>query len=255
MSTWQALGQELQAWSDAGRRATFWWRDDDAERPTPALDRLLALARSARVAPALAVVPAGAGRELADALAEGEDVAVLCHGLGHRNHAPTDAKKAEFGPHRPVFEMLGEVAAGHERLKLLFTGRALPVFVPPWNRIDPELSRRLPLAGFAGVSAFGPRAAEHPVPGLVQVNCHFDLTDWRGDRGFVGESRALAALVEHLRARRGGAADGDEPTGVMSHHLVLDEAGWNFLGRLFEALEKCDGAHWLSPREAFNLAP
>ena len=33
MSSWDALRTELDLWQDAGRDASFWWRDDDAETP------------------------------------------------------------------------------------------------------------------------------------------------------------------------------------------------------------------------------
>lgn len=39
--TWEAFAAEIAAWRDAGLEVEFWWRDDDAGRPTPALDRLL----------------------------------------------------------------------------------------------------------------------------------------------------------------------------------------------------------------------
>lgn len=38
---WDRLAAELDRWDAAGRRATFWWRDDDAVAPTPALDACL----------------------------------------------------------------------------------------------------------------------------------------------------------------------------------------------------------------------
>jgi hypothetical protein len=253
MAGWPELHRELDAWAAAGRRATFWWRDDDAEAPGPALDRLLGLAERTAVPLALAVVPAGAGRPLAAALAGRFDV--LTHGLTHRNLAPAGERKAEFGPHRPVHEMLADVATGRNRLGLLFGRRALPVFVPPWNRIAAGLVPRLANAGMQGLSALGARRAAEAAPGLAQANCHLDPIDWRGGGGFAGEAAALGALVEHLRARRLGQADAAEPSGLMSHHRVQDEATWNFVERLLGETRARDGAHWLSPREAFNLPP
>ncbi|MDA0702442.1 MAG: polysaccharide deacetylase, partial [Proteobacteria bacterium] len=41
MTDWHAFSQELDRWAADGRRATFWWRDDDARAPGPALDALL----------------------------------------------------------------------------------------------------------------------------------------------------------------------------------------------------------------------
>src|SRR5216684_8019215 len=63
---WLDLERELDAWRAAGRSATLWWRDDDAVRPTPALDRLLAIA--AGVPLALAVIPGPTGAPLAERL-------------------------------------------------------------------------------------------------------------------------------------------------------------------------------------------
>jgi hypothetical protein len=40
-----ALGRELDIWSGFGVSPRLWWRDDDVAARTPALDRLLALAR------------------------------------------------------------------------------------------------------------------------------------------------------------------------------------------------------------------
>lgn len=253
MAVWADLRRELETWGEDGRRATLWWRDDDAETPGPALARLLSLAEGSGVAPALAVIPAGAGTPLAEMLAGRHDV--LTHGLEHRNWAPAGERKAEFGPHRPVDEMLADADAGWRRLRRLFGRRALPVFVPPWNRLAAALLPGLAGAGFAALSTLGPRAEAEAAPGLRQVNCHVDPINWRGARAFVGEPAALDAVLTHLRARRLGQVDGNEPTGVMSHHRVQDDATWAFLERLFVETLECDGAHWLSPREVFSLAP
>ncbi len=255
MTGWAALDAELEAWRAARDTPTFWWRDDDAGRPGEALERLLELGARWEVPLALAVVPADCGRPLAERLAKAPDVAVLPHGLGHLNHAPEGAKKAEFGAHRPLFELLGDVATGWNRTRLLFAAKALPVFVPPWNRLAPSLVPRLADAGLRGLSRFGPRAAALAAPGIVECNCHLDLLAWRGNRGFVGEAEALAAVVEHLSGRREGRFDSAEPTGVMSHHLAHDEGCWRFLGRLFEHLRKGGIGRWLSAVEAFNVPP
>jgi hypothetical protein len=63
------------------------------------------------------------------------------------------------------------------------------------------------------------------------VNSHVDLIDWKGTRRFVGEDAALAALVGALSMARAG--DG-EPVGVLSHHLAMDEAAWDFLNSLWK---------------------
>ena len=57
MSPWQRLSAELDQWQALGRAATLWWRDDDAETATPALEKLLGLQRRHGVPLALATIP------------------------------------------------------------------------------------------------------------------------------------------------------------------------------------------------------
>jgi hypothetical protein len=239
---WDVFDAELAHWRDAGRAPPVWWRDDDAIEPSAALDRLLALAGAFGVPLTLAVVPAAAGGPLAGRLAgEPDGVRVVQHGYAHQNHAPAGMPRMELGTHRPAMIVVGELGTGWLALERLFGTRTLPVLVPPWNRIDPVLVPMLPEIGFRGLSTFGARRRREPVTGLLQVNTHVDLVDWRGSRGFVGEERALAGLTDGLRQRRleksdprGGTA---EPIGLLSHHLVMDEPGWGFLARLFDRLK------------------
>src|SRR2546423_10040818 len=87
--SWRELEEELVRWHDEGRIADFWWRDDDATAPSPALDELLQLSKRAAVPLALAVVPLEARRELFDGL----EASVLMHGSDHRNRAAPGEKK------------------------------------------------------------------------------------------------------------------------------------------------------------------
>lgn len=237
MSGWRALDEEIARWRDSGRTAELWWRDDDAADATAALDRLLDLHRETGMPLALAVVPATATSALAARLAGEPGVDLLQHGYAHVNHAPPADKKCELGAHRPAMMVLGELGTGWLALERLFGGRALPVLVPPWNRIAPALVPTLPEIGFAGLSTFGPRPRAEAVRGLRQVNVHLDLIDWKGHRGFVGEAAALTALVAALEAARRSS----EPVGVLSHHLVMDEAAWDFLRSLLEKARTMSG--------------
>ncbi len=260
MSTWRDLERELDAWAEAGRDATFWWRDDDAVAPGPALDRLLDLAARHDLPVTLAVIPAHSTSALALRL-EGEEPATpVQHGFAHKNHAPPDEKKMELGPHRPAELMCEELARGAAVMGALFGAGALPVLVPPWNRIDPALIETLPELGFAGLSTYGPRPATPTAAGLSQVNTHVDIMRWKEPRGFRGEENTLAVLLCHLRARRtaeagGGALDPLEPTGLMSHHLVHDDAAWRFLDGLLAVLARHRAARVMDAAEAFGLSP
>lgn len=230
MTSWAAIDEELARWRDAGRTPTVWWRDDDAVDATPALDRLLSLQRTHGVPLALAIVPAGATPALAARLAQVPGIDLLQHGYAHSNHAPPGEKKSELGPERPAMMVLGELGTGWLALERLFGPAVLPVLVPPWNRMAPGLVPALPEIGFRGLSTFGIRPQRRFVSGWVQVNTHIDLIDWR-TRRFAGAEAVLDALARALAAARAGS---EEPLGVLSHHLAMDEAAWDFLSSLWE---------------------
>ncbi|MGE5639716.1 MAG: polysaccharide deacetylase family protein [Clostridia bacterium] len=251
MSAWRRLDEELDAWRAAGRCATLWCRDDDACGDSPALRRLLEIARAAGAPVALAVIPAAMRRDLVEAVAPSGIATVLQHGYAHRNHAPPQSRKWELGAHRPVRATLGELERGLSALRLSFGEQFLPMLVPPWNRIDDGVVGGLAESGFRGLSCLGPRAAARPAAGIAQCNVHVDLIAWRRERAFVGVEAALERLLDHLRARREGRVDASEPSGILTHHLDMSAAGWQFLADLM-ARTKERGAAWLDARAAFG---
>lgn len=252
---WDALGDELDAWAAAGRTAGFWWRDDDAVAATPALDRLLAIADAHDVPMALAVIPAQAEPSLFARLERAPRATVLQHGYAHRNHAPTGAKKSELGDDRPAATVLAELARGRALLDTATGDRALPVLVPPWNRIGEAVRARLGEAGLTGLSTSRPRTHRRLDGGFVQANIHVDPIDWpaqrRGDGSFHGDPTVLDAALRHLRARRSGAVDTSEPTGFLTHHLVMDAATWRFAERFAAAVARHPAARWIAPGALF----
>lgn len=244
---WRPLLGELDRWAAMGRQARFWLRDDDAVEPSPALDRLLALAGGAAIPLTLAVIPARTGADLAARLDGAAQVGVALHGWSHENHAGPGEKSQELGPHRPAATVLAQLRAGRERLARLHGARFLPLLVPPWNRIDPALVPRLGEAGLSALSVFGPEQGG-PVP---QANCHVDLIDWRGSRG----GREAAALVADIvaRLRDGGGAAGS--VGVLGHHLVHDEPAWAFLAELVDRTAGHPACRWTSVTEVLAAGP
>ncbi|MEK1889897.1 MAG: polysaccharide deacetylase family protein [Phyllobacterium sp.] len=237
---WQPLSEELQRWSVTGRSARFWLRDDDAVKPTSALERLLQLGNRHQVPMTLAVIPAYAEKSLAERLAGERGVAVVVHGWSHQNHAPSDAKKQELGLHRPQDTVLRQLGEGISRIRTLFPERFVPALVPPWNRIDQSLIAELPALGFDALSVFGPaktaQAALIPV-----VNTHVDLMDWHGTRGCRDHGELVAAIVKELQQRFDST---DEPIGILAHHLVHDESAWQFLEKLFAVVSGEPKAGW-----------
>lgn len=256
---WRELDQELDAWAQSGRPATFWWRDDDAVAATPALRRLLELADAEGISPALAVIPRQAERTLFAALAGYPGAAILQHGYAHANHAPRGAKKSELGDARPAADVLAELAAGRALLAARSDGRAQPVLVPPWNRIDAAVAAGLGSIGLAGLSAAKPRAARRDARGIVHANTHVDPIDWAalraGGRPFAGAAAALGAAVAHLAARRQGLVDAEEPTGLLTHHLVMDDDAWTFAAGFIRATRRHKSVRWLDPLAVFDAGP
>lgn len=287
-----AIRAGLDRVGQAGRRLPVWWRDDDAVRDTPALDRLFGLSRRFAIPVAVAAVPSLVDPSLAARLRAEPDARVLVHGWRHANHAPAGEKPAEFGPHRPLTEMASELRRGREAIRSAFGNQALDVFVPPWNRIAPEASALLAEAGYTGLSTFGlvtssarepsPRGGEggvrgcdssgkgsppHPVgsrrldpgsgPGqalsplgrghprsssadredggeIVTIDTHIDPIDWRGTRSLLAPERIAAAFTRDLAGWLESGSE--EPFGLLTHHLVMDDATWSFCEDLVETV-------------------
>jgi len=251
MSHWNRLDEELAQWADAGLTASLWWRDDDAAAPCPELERLTSLSAACHVPVGLAVIPGRATPELAGFLKGFDHLEIMQHGFAHHNHAEAGAKKNEFPDTRERKAVLADLMSGRRLLSEL--GLGAQVLVPPWNRFDQRLLPVLPGLGLRGISTFGPRERANAVPALAQVNTHVDPVNWRGDRLFLGEAPVLAQLIAHLAARRLGEVDAEEPTGLLSHHLDHDDAGWDFIARLLDLTGGHSCVKWLGVGEAFGF--
>ena len=248
--TVELLERELDAWAASSRCATLWWRDDDAERDSPALRRLVAIAQTHDVPVTIAAVPSTLDRSLDVALSACARATIVQHGYAHRNHARPGERSAELGDQRPVAARLDELAHGHERLAKAFGERFMSVLVPPWNRIATDIVAALAPAGYCGLSCFGPRAAAMPAPKLMQSNAHVDPIAWRRDRAFIGGDATIERLVRHLAGRRSGCI-ADEPTGLLTHHLAFAEDAWAFVDALMMRTRRHPAVAWLAAPDVF----
>jgi hypothetical protein len=136
--------------------------------------------------------------------------------------------------------VLGELAEGVRRLGALFGGQFVPVLVPPWNRIDKALLPRLAEIGVTGLSVFGPEKAS----ALPTVNTHADIMDWHGTRGCRPTADIVADVVKRLGEMESGGA-----MGLLTHHLVHDEAAWAFIDGILSATAGHPACCWCSLRE------
>ncbi len=233
---WSPLRRTLARLRAQKQSLPLWWRDDDAIKPTEALAQLAMLSDAIAIPVHIAVIPATATKTLADHLQVHQRLIPVVHGWRHVNNAPPDAKKSEFGTPRETG--LTEPGRAHARMQQLFGTAYLPLFVPPWNRLDPMFLPALKTAGFLGVSAFTARQSQEAQPGLYQINTHVDPIDWRGTRGLKDPERLLAETITVLEARLEGSQDATEPFGFLTHHLVHSPQVWEFSRRfLTELLE------------------
>jgi hypothetical protein len=245
MAPLETLVAELDRWP--ADSIGLWLRDDDAVDVSPPLERLLDLRAAFRLPLLLAVIPGTVQATLAKRLARETAVYPCQHGWLHRNHAPQGQKSAEFGAHRPLEALLADLHVGRDRLAGVFGDRVAAVFVPPWNRIAPDLIPLLPAAGFRMLSAFRPVMAE--VPDLPLLHPDIDVIDWRGGRlprSPDDIAREAAATLSTRRLR------GERTTilGLLLHHLVQEPEAWLMLEGLLRpmmehpALRPADPPPW-----------
>ncbi|MBO6511140.1 MAG: polysaccharide deacetylase family protein [Roseibium sp.] len=241
------LTAHLDWFAERGRKVRFWWRDDDAIEPTPLLDRLLAHANQHNVDVALAVIPKNATEALAERLATERHAWVLQHGWQHKNFQRKDLreKAAELGTRRDPDELMAQLVEGKARLESLFGTKFIHAMVPPWNRIAPEISRRLPGIGIPGLSSF----TWHNFPRTHQVQSHIDILKWKKQVRFIGWESARLRFDLQLTRRRNGT---HEPVGILTHHLAHDEGCFEFLDEFLAIAAHHDGAEWPEVKGLFG---
>lgn len=239
-----AMHMELDAWRLAKRTPTLWWRDDDAADAGGELRRLLDLSTRYEVPLGLAVVPLKATPQTVRMVNRAPLVTVLQHGSDHENAQPPAHPPGQFADTARAEGMAADLIAASRALDQ-FERRA-PVYVPPWNRVQPELGRALPIAGLSGLSGFGGARLQAP---LARLDVHVDILRWKGRPRFKGRGRVAGRLRRELRTRRLMGHWG-EPIGVLTHHLDHDEGAWRFLESLFAWTTRSRTVNWTSVTQA-----
>ncbi len=220
LALWR-LTRELDRWARLGRTPLIWWRDDDARQPTPALDRLLALAGDRPLS--LAIIPDGDLAALAARLARARNVTVSQHGVDHVNRRPAGQPPSEY----PQGCGAGDMAAriGRARAAMAAADLAPRFYTPPWNQIEAPLAGALASLGFQGLSAWTGGA---PTGALARIDADLDILRWRGQPRFKGGGRVLGRLRRLLAQRRRRGAY-DHAIGLLTHHDAHDPQAWAFL--------------------------
>ncbi len=222
-----------------------WWRDDDAGRYHARLDRLLALAAATGRPLGLAVVPAWLDDASARRVQAVPGVHVMQHGWVHADHAPAGAKSIELGGIIELGACRAALRQGASILRTAFGDRFLPVMVPPWNRIDKSCLEVLAGLGFAGLSTFADDARGTSC-GLVHINTHIDVIDWRGTR----RMKPLEQLLDEVD----GALSNPELAvlGLLSHHLEMSLDDMERMRQLMAHVDRLGRCRWVGPASLFS---
>ncbi len=264
---WAEVRHELDLWADLDQTAKFWVRDDDAFEMSGQLARLDALAGRHGISVGLAIVPGKLDPGLVNYLNSGtRNFRPMCHGWKHINYGPPN-RPAEFGRDRPLSRQIEDAAAARQVFRQNFSG-SRPIFVPPFNRISHSLIRALPTLGFAALStipsslertlirlaarlAWSPVASLDALSSFPRIDVHIDVIDWASRTAF--DAKKIAdTLVQQLRGRRRAGFGAAQPIGLLTHHLVHDEAIWRACDELLDvlrphvAVEFTDLADWSS---------
>lgn len=247
--TWSMLLRELDAWNRAGSVATFWWRDDDAVSDTKELDDLLSCAGETPVA--LAVIPKLADATLSKKLAACPSVTVLQHGWEHVNHA-LQGSNSEYPAGRDERELEYEFRLGSTILQAEYPDRYIPVFAPPWHGFSDSYIPLLVNVGLRALTRKGARSKARAME-LSVSNVHCVPILWSSPPSFGDDDEYLASILDHLDGRRSGRYDPDEPTGILTHHLVQDERSYRFMGQLRKIVSDHPSSRWLGAREVFGI--
>ena len=159
-------------------------------------------------------------------------------------HTDDTGAPSEFRPDEPARDVAARLAEGWAALEGF--ERRLPVYVPPWNALAPNVEEALKLSGHEALSAWSSLSR----PG--RVDAHVDVLRWRGGPRFAGRERVLGRLTEALRMRR---REGlwNEPVGLLTHHLAHDEPAWRFLEDLLLFAPLQGSVEWPRASVLFGL--
>ena len=216
------IGPELARWKASGHAPVVWWRDDDARRPTPALDRLLTLSSRFEAPITVAAVPDGDIQALAQACRAVDGVELAIHGFRHENRAASGRPSGEVNDLERLADVVLELGTALDVFRR--AGARASLFVPPWNNAHPTLKAALALHGLE-LSCYGEFRSEDA---SARLDTHLDVMRWKPEPRFRGAARFLLRARRQLVERRLKML-WDEPLGLLTHHLDHDDDAWRFL--------------------------
>lgn len=223
------LTRVLEAFESSPPTHVF-FRADDIAIPSRNQHRLLQMFAHFEVPLCAAVVPAWLNESRWESIcATVQDKHHLFswhqHGWVHTNHE-TAGKKHEFGPGTTPHRKRRDLARGRDKLQRILGRQFLPVFTPPWNRMDLETMGILKDLGFAAISRYS-NATPPTFPELPDFPASVDLHT----RKETTPQDSLAAFLRELKVSlsRGWV-------GFMIHHQRMSPSAFSFLEALLPQL-------------------
>jgi hypothetical protein len=78
--------------------------------------------------------------------------------------------------------------------------------------------------------------------GMPEVDCDLDIVDWRNGR----RGRSMDDLCGRLASLVAAGRGRDRPIGLLTHHLVHDEAAWSFVAAFIEHVGRHPAARFVA---------
>ncbi len=231
---------------NASKIPSLFFRADDIGAWGKGFHAVLRLFKHYNVPLALAVVPAWVNSKRIEKICEKIDVSDKLwnwhqHGWRHINWNK-NGKKAEFCSARSRDQQWADIWKGQAKLSELFGSSLLPVFTPPWNRLNLATLEVLQQLGFQAVSMDSPfpRGAKKTIR-LNNFRVVLDLHT----RKVKHEDYAFDELLrdfEGLLTQKG-------IVGIMIHHHRMNINSFKFMDRLLSFIRKYSSNPILSFRE------
>jgi hypothetical protein len=225
------LRSSLDRLRSEGREIDLFFRDDDVDEDENSLRRLLGVFLEEEAPVNLQIIPGRLTPAAASLLLRHHSLRPDLfefnqHGWRHINHE-REGRKCEFGPSRNFDEQLADIASGRKVLEEALGSAFSLIFTPPWNRCAAETLKALDRLGFQGYSGF--RSGE-PISGygFRDVSVTLDLHRWKNGIAMKRVDEIANELISQLREL--------DTIGIMLHHKVMDEDGFDFLSRLLKEL-------------------
>lgn len=244
MNNWERLSEELASWPE---HVPFWWRDDDAVANSGLLLRMLELSIDVNVPVHLAVIPSLLENSLNIIKTDryNQLCYVLQHGYDHQDYSAPNERKIELGGLQDADTLIANLQSGKCTLSNEFKTQYTDILVPPWNRISDAVTNKLTAVNYAKISVIN---GKHTNAHSDYVNVDLDIIDWQ-QRRFAGEDilleKMITQLTQYHQAHTNNNLTSIKPYGIMTHHLVHDEASWLFLAKLFKFLIQHNNVYWV----------